>query len=68
MIPKNQVYLDCSHSIFEKRKQASDDLKTVCLQFLGGETLSLDIGPTDKLLMSYCELKQVDDLSKLQDN
>ena len=55
------------YSRLDRRMDAFGDLNTVGLQFLGGEGNSLDMCPLDRIVMAYCNLKEVSEVFKLDD-
>jgi hypothetical protein len=60
--------MGCMGSRFDKRKDASGDMNTVGLQFMGGEGNVPDNCPVDRLVMAYCgEGKELADVIKPED-
>lgn len=60
--------MGCMGSRFDKRKDASGDMNTVGLQFMGGEGNVPDMCPVDRLVMAYVgEGKELADVIKPED-
>lgn len=59
--------MGCMGSRFDKRKDAAGDFNTVGLQFMGGEGNIPDMCPVDRLVMAYCDKKELAEVIKPED-